>query len=98
MSWNPVSRDREAGWILSESPVFRCIILNGMNGHQVKREGKREPFLCDFQSVTCISDNRSGLFFTIKRQRDAVHTGKSMANRKPGVIPSVCMVSVSCKT
>lgn len=63
MSWNPVSRDREAGWILSESPVFRCIILNGMNGHQVKREGKREPFLCDFQSVTCISDNRSGLFF-----------------------------------
>ena len=98
MSWNPVSRDREAGWILSESPVFRCIILNGMNGHQVKREGKREPFFCDFHFITRISDNRSGLFFTIKRQRDAVHTGKSMANRKPGVIPSVCMVSVSCKT
>lgn len=36
----PVSRDREAGWILSESPVFRCIILNGMNGQSGETGGK----------------------------------------------------------
>lgn len=98
MSWNPVSRDREAGWILSESPVFRCIILNGMNGHQMKREGKREPFFCDFHLLPVFRITGQGFFFTIKRQRDAVHTGKSMANRESGVIPPVCMVSVSCKT